>query len=635
MRGGSTLYFEQNKAIVKRRFNIEAQLSDKSQVKLIETKSKDIALTGVFEDQTFNIHSRFGPKKEAERWKNNLIGAPGTTYIIYGFGLGYHIEMLLQSCKEDDTVVVIEPSKDIFCFSLRHRDYKFLFEDSRLVLYLEPSEDELDLIFSNHISFIDLDVIKFQHLTPYDHMFLDNYKLTLDKFQRKLSEKKVDLNTVFHFAEKWQKNFVMNLRSIVDSAPFSKVVDQFKNKPVVIVSAGPSLDKNVHMLREIRDSALIICAGSAIRSLNKHNIKPHIVVTIDGGDINAQHFESLMISDYHLFFTASCHPNIPKKHKGAKWYFQHWGQHLDNWLKSEILECDPGNVKSGPSVANFCFDMAMQFSGDPICFIGQDLAYTDNRTHASGSLFEEKRVYDEQVHEKRLSIPGYEGKDVFTDVTLYSMLKYFENYIYSMMRQGKKEQLVINATEGGAKIKGTEQMPFRQFISKFCSDKFYPEHILEECYKNNKFDVSIKQKMLDELEKHISEVKKIEEIASRGRKFADKLVDYYRIQKTTNVKKMVSKLDHVDSEIKQLQSRHLFLSIMMQVGVFKVLKGFKAKSDENEREKGIRISEQSLVFYKSIEYTAKEMIPVIEEVISDLKGSETGYESINESLSKL
>ncbi|GAX88903.1 motility associated factor glycosyltransferase family protein [Effusibacillus lacus] len=615
------MFFQSNQELLKQRFHVEIEPVNSTKYETIIAKNGDPTMVVIENSKKYAIHSKFDPRKEANRWTQSIQGTPGTTYFVYGFGLGYHIENLLDNCEEDDTVVVIEPSKELLSFSLNARDYTDLIMDGRFVLYIEPSEDDLDFLYSNHINYVDLDSLKFQHLSPYEQLFPSHYELTTEKFFKKISEKKVDLNTVFYFAEKWQKNYVRNLSSIVNSSPFSVLqeTNSFENRPIVIVSAGPSLDKNIQLLREIDDKALIICAGSTIRSFAKHDILPHIVVTIDGGEVNAQHFRSLSIKDYHLFFSGSCHPEIPTNHKGPAWYFQNWEKHFDDWINDEVLQMNPGFLRSGPSVANFCFDLAVKLKGNPICFIGQDLAYTNNRTHASGSLFENTQV-SENKHS--LSIPGYHRDTVLTDVSMYSMLKYFENYIYVLRRQGYEDPVVINATEGGAKIKGTEQMSFRQFIDKYCKDSFDPRKKLDILHKNNRFDRNISERLINLLEKYVIEVEQIKTLAGKGKKISEKLVSCYRLQKNNDIANLIEKLDQIDASIKELEGRHVFLSIMMQVGIFKVLKGFKPVPNETEREKGIRIGNQSMTLYNSLQHTAKEMIPVINEVIEDLKGSE-------------
>lgn len=631
------MFFDKNKALLEKRFQIELKPCSANPYSVIETKSRDMAISVLLESKIYTIHSKYDPIKEAERWRNSILDAPGTTYFVYGFGMGYHIEKLLEVCEQDDTVVVIEPSANLFSFSMRYRDFTAIIEDTRVMIYVEPSDQELDFIFFRHISFFDLDRIKFQQLVPYDKLFAEHFETTITKFKKIIAAKKVDLNTTLFFAEQWQKNYVYNLTPIADSAPFSALAadPSFRGKPIVIVAAGPSLDKNVHLLKEIQNKALIICAGSAIRSLNKHNITPHIVVTIDGGEMNAKHFSGLNVSEFHMMYAGTCHPEIPGRHMGPKWYCHLAGSLFDDWLIDKVFDGNIGYVKGGPSVANFCFDIAVQLQGNPICFIGQDLAYTDNRTHAAGSLFEFQRVSADKHDKNKFTIPGYYENEVLTDAAFYSMLKYYENYIHDLRMNGMVEPVIINATEGGARIHGTLQIPFQSFIAEYCNEEFNPKEILLDMYMKYRLPVSAKKKLINNLELYRTEVQKIKDLAKKGRNLAERLLKCYQLNKNSDVQEIIRKLEKIDREIKATESKEIFLSFIMQAGIFKVVKGFQPAPGESEREKGLRISRQSLTLYESLFLTAKEMISVMEDVVKELKQMVQVSDSGSESLSAI
>ena len=142
----------------------------------------------------------------------------------------------------------------------------------------------------------------------------------------------VNLGTIAVFSKIWQKNLLYNLYESWKSLPFQV----FKNRftcPVIIAASGPSLTKQLDYLRMVKEkqSALIIAAGSTINPLLKAGIKPHLIVSIDGGEANWMHFKNINYDDIPLFYSLAVHKDIPKNHKGFKVVFNSGDKDLSAW----------------------------------------------------------------------------------------------------------------------------------------------------------------------------------------------------------------------------------------------------------------------------------------------------------------
>ena len=170
------------------------------------------------------------------------------------------------------------------------------------------------------------------------------------------------------FAKEWQENYLQNIKFAVSSCP----ITQFENKfdiPAVIVSAGPSLTQELEKLKQLYNKALIICAGSAAPVLLKNNITPHLIVSLDGGFENYDHFKDINYDNIPLFYWPINHYKIQENYRGAKVIFQ-GSQGSDNWY-NELIGFEPGIIRTGPSVANAALDIACKLTSGPICFIGR------------------------------------------------------------------------------------------------------------------------------------------------------------------------------------------------------------------------------------------------------------------------
>jgi len=236
------------------------------------------------------------------------------------------------------------------------------------------------------------------------------------------------------------------------------------------VAAGPSLNKNMHFLKGLRDKALIISCDASFGPLMQKGIRPHIVTSLErtpGVDL----FYTSVDNFKDIYFVALpvIMPEVIDAFKGRKFIAYR------NYPYFKWLEIDKGTLNVGISVANLAFKILTLFECDPIILIGQDLAYADDgETHVKGNIFGER---DETILSKPvIEIEGNYGKPVKSEKLWEVMKLIYEEDIVAY------PGTCINATEGGAKIKGAEIMPFKEAIERYCQEPFHPRTILNEVY---------------------------------------------------------------------------------------------------------------------------------------------------------
>ena len=102
--------------------------------------------------------------------------------------------------------------------------------------------------------------------------------------------------------------------------PYSinKLIDIFQGKPGVIVSTGPSLEKNIHVLKEHQDKLVIVAVGQALRVLMGYGITPDFICTVDFGEVNMAHFKGLMDSKVPLVCLNRTYAPLLKQYQGPK-----------------------------------------------------------------------------------------------------------------------------------------------------------------------------------------------------------------------------------------------------------------------------------------------------------------------------
>ncbi|EAK5530586.1 motility associated factor glycosyltransferase family protein, partial [Campylobacter lari] len=266
------------------------------------------------------------------------------------------------------------------------------------------------------------------------------------------------------------KHNIINLEKIITHTPFKNLLKDKKEKATnaIIVSTGPSLTKQLALLKEYQENAVIFCADSSYAILAKEGIKPDYVFSLERVDFTSEFFNN-DFGDFDkdiLFIIASLtHPNTIK-------YLEKNNRNYMLVLRPLFFESklglnEYGFLGNGMSVANMAYEFAGALRFKNIILIGQDLAYSnDGKSHPKEHLYGDQG--DEEVIYKKICAYGGNG-EVKTQLTWYLFLKSFEKDI-ALARDILKIK-TYNATEGGARIEGTIERPFKELCEELLKEK--------------------------------------------------------------------------------------------------------------------------------------------------------------------
>lgn len=407
------------------------------------------------------LNSSYNPQIEADRWVDNLNKNPNSCLILCGLGFLYHLKALSKR-SSFKRIVIYEPCREIFLACLHEVDWEQLLTGFNFLL-LVGKENKLNADMTvNHLGsdyFSSLEVnMEIAALPAYKELFTNE----ISEFQTKIKEIyqliQVNLSTKNFFSEKWAANGFKNLRSMAGSVFIRDFFDQFSNVPAIIVSAGPSLEKNIHLLNHVKEKVLIICAGASIRAMLKHGVRPHILVAMDpGADANRLIYNDLDLHDITLIYSSRFFYEIVEKYSGSKILMKLDVESFPDLLAINWDE-EIGTVKGGFSVAHTAFDLAVQLGCNPITLIGQNLAYSENKFYAEG------HIYSSGYNSKTLIRKDIYGQDVVTNQIFDSFRLVFEELIAGLDSKVK----VINATEGGLPIAGAVNRRLADVLSEYC-----------------------------------------------------------------------------------------------------------------------------------------------------------------------
>ena len=267
---------------------------------------------------------------------------------------------------------------------------------------------------------------------------------------------------------------LLGLRQMALSSPWTLygarlegLRNAFAGRSAIIVSAGPSLDKNIHLLPDIQEDYVIIAVDTIVEKLMSRGVKPHFVCVLERGyALYLQCFRQLYsrwrheLADVILVPQSVCTPQIAGRWPGPVAVVGKRDINLEQAIIGGLMG---GTVlPSGASVSHMALGLAGFLGVDSVALVGQDLAYGDSgESHATEYTFLGQETYESGIAEKeRLSIPGIDGGLVRTN----HWWKYFRDLFASMIPTLGIP--VHDCTEGGAFIPGTRVEPLRSFLAE-------------------------------------------------------------------------------------------------------------------------------------------------------------------------
>ena len=258
----------------------------------------------------------------------------------------------------------------------------------------------------------------------------------------------------------------LHIPDMLEGIPLSHIKKQRskKTKTAIIVSTGPSLDKQLELLGIAQSHATIISVDASYSILKAHGIKPDFVTTMERCPETSEFFNSAVSAfDDEIIFCATTltHPNTVKYLKGRN------SSYIFRPLAYEFGfdDKDFGYLCNGPSAAHFAFDIAAYLEHEKIIFIGQDLAYGKNRsTHATGHTARTAAELDKMQMTEYATAYGGDGM-VETMMVWNLFRQYFEAMVHRITSTNENLR-IYNCTEGGARIAGTIETPFKEILEK-------------------------------------------------------------------------------------------------------------------------------------------------------------------------
>lgn len=468
------------------------------------------------------IHSKYQPKLESEKLLDKLSIKGTQPVLFFGVGLGYHIEVFMKQ-NPGTRVVLYEPNVEVFMAFL-----------SRINLTKYTREKVLAIIVGTNIDQV-IQKIKQTHIkTNYQlqitalpvvaTLYNEIYAKVLQTLKDSKKSYRDSLATDVAFQKRWVTNSIKNAPTVLCTPNMLMNIDKshFKDKPAIIVAAGPALNREFETLRKIKDEgrAYIFAVGSAINALINHDIYPDVFCTYDPTVKNQmvnQIIKDKKITEIPMVFGSSVGFEVLKDYPGT---IYHTITSQDTIIK-ELVKKDLPFVHDAPSIAVVTYNLLFDLGCSPIVLTGQNLAYQNQSSYADGISYAEK------VSEAELN-NTLKVKDVFGEITLTtesfnSMRNQLELYI-------KFGRSTINTTVGGAHIEGTTF----EYLENLLETELATENIVEDwSTTKNTYDKNVVKRQLGKLvEEYENQQVIIKDGFAQLQKIYDLVVakNYYQIE---------------------------------------------------------------------------------------------------------
>lgn len=435
--------------------------------------------------QPYTLHSTVDPLQEAERLVSAHMREGANACLVYGFGLGYHVDVLAGLLGDRGTLLVVEPQLPIFRAAISVRDMSHLFLNSNIFWSVGEPVENVPSHFGEVFRVASLEGVMILPHAPSMRLCGNYFDLVDDLCRKWLIAVGGNFLTNVASVRTYFANTLENIPSVASDPPVKRLFGKFRKVPAVVISAGPSLDRNIALLRVMERHAVLICVDTVLGPLHRSGVRPHLVLAGDPGENNFRHVKGLGETGAALVAEPMTHPRIVAEFKGDRFIMS-----FDETLMKKLSTVlgDFGKVKAWGSISTGAFDLARRLGCDPIVFVGQDLSFPNLRYYAHGTYQERRWLREighgkslQDMHNWRMSNENdLDAVDIFCrPVRTSKALEAYRQYLEREIAEAGVR--VINATEGGVGFNGVENLPLEEVFRQYAGREHAVRGIIRNC----------------------------------------------------------------------------------------------------------------------------------------------------------
>lgn len=476
--------------------NVITQSNDVS-YEVLPSKSGQPTLSVEYQGKSIFLHSKYNPIEEGIQFIQQFKDVHDYKHVFfYGIGLGYHVEAFLNE-NPGMPFTLYEPEPRIFEAFLSRVTLAKLPAPCKS-LFLETDDAHAEAFLKNYVQNLNEDVLLVQ-LPSYDRVFPEKGRRFADLFKELLKQKKSSLQVNLSYEKRWIYNSLVNLEYTIKTPNIMlEMKEKFKDKPIIMVAAGPSLQDEIENLKYIKENGLayIFSVGTSINALIANGIHPDAACTYDPTQMNQKVFEKvneLEITTIPLIYGSSVGFEVLKYYAGPK---LHMLTNQDTIAEYYLRTKDNqpiDRVHDASTISVIALQLIHKLQSNLVIMVGQNLAFRGNQLYSSGALvIRQGTEVLESDRKNVVIIESVHGDQIESNRDYLLMKTHIEECLKH--RPGLE---VINTTQGGAKIEHTTFMSLEEVIKGRLSDRV----VNPDWYKSSEssYDIVFAQKRAVEM----------------------------------------------------------------------------------------------------------------------------------------
>lgn len=389
-------------------------------------------------NQEFYLVSNNDPQNAAEIFVDDYYTPRISNYIVFGLELTNNANALLEG-KDAEYVNIYESDLNIIKLACRYGNLSYL-STGRLNIYYDPDYKQFASAIENDLE------------NKVVAMYQPSIRNIRDSKIREHFEKLFIVeSSIRNQGDSMISNFISNI--VHCNHYVDELLPKFKGKDVYIIAGGPSLDKNIKLLKNKPANSIILSVGTVHRKLENLGIKPDYTIFADAHRSLIEQIVDLKNSNFPTLILSTAYREIAMKNEGEKYLIcQYDFKEAQDYAKKNNWKL----YKSGGSVTTTALDVSIRLGAARIILLGADMANTNNLTHAADTA---RREYVEV--DGLIPVKSIDGGIVYATRILTMYREWIEKRISETINVE-----FIDATEGGAFIKGTRICSLREIIEE-------------------------------------------------------------------------------------------------------------------------------------------------------------------------
>jgi hypothetical protein len=426
------------------------------------------------------LASARGPVAEGEALASGVDVVAHAAVVVMGFGVGHHVSALARRMKGQGAIIVFEPDAGLLRAVFERVDCSAWLAQGVVIVTqaddagaLASATQGIEAVLASGTKILD-------HPSSRARLGLlrDRFAATLAQVMKAI---RTNIVTTLVQVDITVRNLMHNARAYVESPGVADLRGIGAGRAAVVVSAGPSLRRNVDLLgdKHVRGGVVVIAVQTVLKTLLARGIRPDYVTALDYHEISARFYEGLSPEDVRgitLVVEPKCNPAIVAAWPGE---IRCVGDETLDRILGERFAHEKGMLPPGATVAHLAYYLARHLGCDPVILIGQDLGFTDGLYYGPGAAihnvwagelneFNTLEMLEWQRIARMASLlrrcEDVNGRAIYTDEQMSTYLVQFER---DFRRDAERGLTVIDATEGGVRKSHTTVMPLREALRRF------------------------------------------------------------------------------------------------------------------------------------------------------------------------